>query len=265
MSKNIHITKMKIKIRLFILFFLASTSIHLFAQEKNLESKWIDSLQIDADFKDWKDTLQYYFKDQDIKYSVANDANYLYISIQIPNQAQQLKAIYSGFSITVNPDGKEKEGPTVVFPLPDVAALRAMNAKEDYEKTKDLRKAGLNMIRAIFVHGFKNIVEGKISLENSYGIKTAIKIDSANLLNYELAVSLNQLQVKQDTPFALNIRINEIKTSQYTDPGRFRGYGYPYYGRDPYGRNPYASRSRSGTLTKVAPGVWHIVKLAKNN
>src|SRR5690606_4980748 len=125
-----------------------------FAQEKDVESKWIDSIRIDADFKDWKDTLHYYFKDQDIKYSIANDAKYLYISVQIPNHTQQLKTIYSGFSITVNPDGKEKEGPTVVFPLPDNAALRAMNAKEEYEKIKDRRKAGLNMVRSIVVYGF---------------------------------------------------------------------------------------------------------------
>jgi len=257
---------MNIKIRLFILFFLGSIFQNVFAQEKNIESKWIDSLQIDADLKDWKDTLNYHFKDQDMKYSIANDEKYLYISIQISNQAQQLKAIYSGFSITVNPEGKEKEGPTVVFPIPDVAALRAMNAKEDYEKTKNRREAGLNMIRAIFVYGFKDIVDGKISLENNYGIKTAIKLDSASILNYEVAISLNQLKVKKDTPFALNLRINEIITRKYTDPGRSMGYyGYPYYGRDPYGRNPYSSRPRSGTLSKLAPGVWHNVTLAKDN
>src|SRR5690606_25275384 len=163
-------------------------------QEKNLDRTWIDSLEIDADLKDWKDTLNYYFEGQEMKYSIANVANDLYISIHIPNQAQQLKAIYSGFSVTANPEGKEREGSTVVFPLPDLAALRAMNAKEDYEKTKNRREAGLNMIRAIFVHGFKDIVDGKISLENSYGIKTAIKLDSTSMLNYELAISLKQLK-----------------------------------------------------------------------
>lgn len=258
-------TKMNIKLRLFCFFLSASVSLNSFAQEEPLKSKWINSLKIDGDIKDWGDTLKYYLKDQGFKYSIANDAEYLYVSIQVPNTVQQLKAIYSGFSITVNKGKKDKEGATVIFPIPDIAALRSMNAKEDYEKTKNRREAGLNMVRSIYVLGFKDIVNGQISLENSYGIKTAIKLDSADVLTYEAAIRLSQLQIDQDVPFALNLRINEIITSRYTDPGSMMGsYGNPYYGRSPYGRDPYGrSRPRSGITTKVMPGVWNLIELAK--
>jgi len=249
-----------------LLFLFALTSFNVIAQEKSIKSKWIDPIHIDGDIKDWEDTLAYYYQEQDMKYSVANDADYLYVSIQIPKKSQQLKAIYNGFSITINTDQKEKDGPTVVFPIPDIAALRSMNSKEDYEKQEDRRQAGLNMIRAIVVHGFKNIVDGKISLENSYGIKTAIKIDSADVLTYEAAISLKQLNINKGVPFALNLRINEIIMSRFTDSGNMMGsYGYPYYGRSPYGRDPYGrySRPRSGITSKTVPGVWHLVELAK--
>jgi len=252
------------KIKFLFILFLGCLTFPALAQQETPKSVWIDSIYIDGDFKDWKDTLHYSFEGQGMNYAIANDNDYLYISIQVPNQAQQLKAIYSGFSITVNLDAKEKPGPTVVFPIPDISALRAMNSKEDYEKTKDRRQTGLNMIRAIYVNGFKTIVDGKISMENNYGIKTAIKIDSTDALNYEAAIRLNQLNINKDEPFALNLRINEVTTSRFTDMGNMRGsYGYPYYGRDPYDPYGRGSSPRSGTVSKSAPGVWQILKLAK--
>jgi len=245
--------------------FLVFVSFSVSAQEESLKSKWISPIKIDGELTDWKDTLSYYYDKQDMKYSVANDGEYLYISIQIPNRIQQLKAINSGFSISVNTDLKEKDGPTVVFPIPDVAAVRAMNSNEDYEKKADRRQAGLDMVRAIYVHNFEGIVDGRISLQNHYGIKTAIKIDSADVLNYEAAISLKQLKIDKNKPFALNLRINEIILSRYTDPGSMMGsYGYPYYGRDRYYRDPYGRRpaGRSGTVAKAVPGVWHIIELS---
>src|SRR5690606_24606271 len=256
---------MKLKL---LSLFLVFGSLSVFAQEENIKSKWISPIEIDGELTDWKDTLAYYYDEQDMKYSVANDSEFLYISIQIPNKIQQLKAINSGFSISVNTDLKEKDGPTVIFPIPDIAAVRAMNSKEAYEKETNRRQAGLNMVRAIFVHGFEGIVNGRISLQNKYGIKTAIKIDSADRLNYEAAISLEQLKIDKTKPFALNLRINEIVLSRYTDPGSMMGsYGYPYYGRNRYYGDPYGRRSpgRSGTVAKAVPGVWHIVELSNSN
>src|SRR5690606_34021879 len=73
---------------------------------------WKEKLQIDADFSDWQeDSLQYFYEDQGLKYSIANDNEYLYVYIQVPHQMQQLKAIYNGFNITINTEAKEKPGP----------------------------------------------------------------------------------------------------------------------------------------------------------
>lgn len=244
--------------RFLIVFpFFVITSFSLYAQEQ-LTKK--DDLDIDADFTDWRDdSLQYHYEEQGLKYSISNDNNFLYVFIQVPDKGQQLKAIYNGFNITVNLDAKEKAGPSVIFPLPDLAALRAVNEESNEEKALDRRKYGLNTIRAIYVRGFEDVVDGMISIKNHYGIQTAIRIDSADVLNYEMAVSLDKLKIEADTPFAINLRINEIITTRFTDPGirRYR-YGYPYYGMDPYGR----SRPRSGISRKEVPGSWHIVTLA---
>lgn len=225
---------------------------------------WKKDITIDADFADWKeDSLSYFYEDQGLKYSISNDDNYLYVFVRVPHHGQQLKAIYNGFNITVNRNAKEKPGPSVIFPLPDRAALRAVNEESDPEKVINQRQFGLETVRAIYVRDFENIVDGMIAIKNTYGIHTSTRIDSADVLNYEMAIRLDQLNLKPDDAFAINLRINEIITTRYTDPGyrRYR-YGYPYYyGRDPYGR----SMPRSGISRKEVPGSWHVVTLANSN
>src|SRR5690606_38341006 len=128
--------------RFFLFVFLLSTSSGLFAQDKVTKSLWLERApEIDADLKEWGDSLQYYFEGQGMRYSLANDDEYLYVSIQVRNLPDQLKAIYSGFSISVNNEGKQRPGPTVIFPIPDPAARRSMDAKEEMQQTKDMRQA----------------------------------------------------------------------------------------------------------------------------
>ncbi len=238
-------------IRFIYIILLGFISLNVSAQEAP-KTIWADSIHIDGNLMDWENKTYYTFKDQDFSYSIANDADYLYVAIRIPNKVQQLKAIYNGISVTINLEAKEKSGPTVVFPIPDVAALRAMNSKEEYEKADNGLEAGLNLTRAISVHGFPSIIDGRISLENNYGIRTSAKIDSTDsTLNYEAAISIKQLNINKDTPFALNLRINDISHTRFVSRNR-----------DMYGR--YIGE-RSGITTKIEPGVWNILKLAKSN
>lgn len=238
-------------IRFIYILFLGFISLNTFAQEAP-KAAWADSIHIDGDLTDWGNKTYYTFKGQDFSYSIANDADYLYIAIRIPNKAQQLKAIYNGISVTTNSEAKEKAGPTVTFPMPDVAALRAMNSKEEYEKAENNREAGLNLTRALSISGFPTIIDGRISLENNYGIKASAKIDPTDdALNYEAAISLKQLNINKDAAFALNLRINDRSTVRFTNRSP-----------DLYGQYTGA---RSGVATKVEPGVWNILKLAKSN
>lgn len=249
--------------RLFLFVFLFTASLSLFAQDKVTKSLRMENTPvIDAQLEEWGDSLQYHFEAQGMRYSLANDDENLYIAIQVRNPADQLKAIYSGFTIMVNTEGKQRPGPSVIFPVPDRAALRSMDAKEEVRQTKDMRQAGLNMVRAIFVEGFDKIVDGPISMENLYGIRTAAKIDSAGMLNYEASIALKQLNLDKNNPFALNLRINETVSRRITEPGYNRAYGYPY-GRSRYGYGNYGTRSR--VVSKEAEGIWHHVELAADN
>lgn len=224
-----------------------------------IESKWAKQVDIDGDLSEWKDSLSYYFSDQDLRYSFSNDDKYLYIAIQVKSNEKQIQAAFNGFKVSIDPKGKKKEGPSLTFPLPDRAALRAL-ASQEFNKPEDLREAALQSIRAYYVQNFPSILDGPISLDNNYGIKAAVLIDSTNQLCYESAIRLDQLGLsKNQNDFTINIKINGLIRTQYTEPNAMRNQrGYPY------GYGIYDQRPSVITRNREEPGVWQHLKLATN-
>ena len=245
----------------FILSFLFPIFLPLKAQ-KNLvtESTWRTDIKVDGELSEWGDSLSHYFKEQDIYYSFANDGEYLYVAIRVENQDRQVQAVFNGFNIQVNSDGKKREGSMLIFPLPDRAALRALS-NEEFKENTNVRVGALSTVRAYFVKNYPTILNGPISLENNYGIQASVKIDSADHLCYESAIRLDQLKLKPTQgSFAINIKINGIIKTEVTayEPANS-------YRRNPYnygGYNPYANRSRTYIQNKEEPGIWQILQLA---
>src|SRR5690554_1928370 len=198
----------------FLLCFLFALSAQ--AQKMQpLESKWANQVDIDGDLSEWGDSLSYYFSDQDLKYSFSNDDTYLYIAILVKNHDKQIQVAFNGFKVSIDPNGKKKEGPSLSFPLPDRAALRAL-ASQEFDKPEDPRVAALQTIRAYYVRNFPSILDGPISLDNNYGIRAAVLIDSTDQLSYESAIRLDQLGLSNNqTDFTINIKINGLIHTQY--------------------------------------------------
>lgn len=243
----------------FFLFFVFAFSSAQAQKIQTLKSTWANKVDINGDLTEWGDSLAYYFNDQDLHYSFANDDTYLYVAIRVKNKDKQIQAVFNGFKISIGPDSKKKEAPSLTFPLPDRAALRALSNQE-FEKPEDLRKGAISTIRAYYVRGFSAILDGPVSLDNNYGIKAAVSIDSADYLCYESAIRLDQLNLpNQESGFPINLKINGLIRTQYnvTSPMRSRR-GSPY-GYDPYG---YDQRPRSVTRSREEPGVWQYLHLA---
>lgn len=233
------------------------------AQKKQAHSSiWNTNIDIDGNHNEWGDSLDYYYEKQDLHYSFANDDEFLYVAIKVKDKTQQIQATFNGFSVTINPENKKKEAIKVTFPVPDRAAIRALNSQE-FDKPTDVRKAALSAVRALYVDGFADILSGTISLDNNYGIKAKAQIDSTDHLIYECAIQLKQLNLlpKQQT-IAVNVKINGLIKTQYTayDNNRYNRnpYGYGYGGYNPYGR-----QGRTVIGSKEEPGVWQDVKLAQ--
>jgi hypothetical protein len=228
---------------------------------ESLESNWANKIQIDGHLDEWGDSLAHYFAPQDLRYSFSNDNKYLYVAIQVKNKDKQIQAAFNGFNVQIKSDRKKKEGSSFSFPMPERAAFRALSDQE-FSTSKDPVEMALNSVRAYYVHGFPSILDGQISLDNTYGIRATALIDSAGNLCYESAIPLDRLNLSDNKrAFAINLKINGLIRTQYTDSGpmgnlRNSPYGYGGYGND------YNQRPRTVIRDREEPGIWQYLNLA---
>lgn len=218
-------------------------------------------IKVDGDLADWGDSLRYRYEKQLLQYEIANDDENVYIAMRVMDSSSQMQALHQGFNLIINKEGKKKEGMEITFPIPDRESLRALATKDSEEKPSDVRKAVLDAARAIYVRGLVDVVDGGISLENSYEIKTAVKIDT-NAVSYEAAIPFERLGISTEDhlELAFNVKINGVIMRTVgggpIPMGRYRGYGY----RDPYG---YYGNQPTRKEARKESGQWLLLKLAK--
>ncbi|QNL50911.1 hypothetical protein H8S90_04800 [Olivibacter sp. SDN3] len=268
-SKKARSEKMKMVNRIVALIFFTLCFIAVWGQKiKSVTPSQLDyrsSVQVDGDLSDWGDSLRFIYDKQLLQYEIANDDHNLYVAMRVRDGAQQMQALHQGFNFMINKEGKKKEGAAVTFPIPDRESLRSLAAKEEEEKPEDMRTGILSTVRAIYVSGLDDVVDGPISLENNYGIKTAVAIDSSDAICYEAVIPLQRLGIDHtiENKLAFNLKINGIvmrtvgggmPANRYN---RYGGYGYGY----PYGYGAQLSRKEA----RQEPGVWVVLPLAKPN
>ncbi len=227
--------------------------------------KWITGLKIDGRLDDWKDSLEYVYKNQHLQYSVGNDEENLYIAMRVPDMDKQMQALTQGFSFMINTSGKKRDGPAIVFPIPDRETLRAVMSPENESRPEDMRKGLMQAVRAVYVLRFDDMVDGQVSRENQFGIQAEVTLDSTNALCFEAAVPLHRLRIDAGYTgnLAMNVKINGLimpsrSSSGLYPTGRlgypYGGYGYGY----PYG---YGYGQPTRNQPRQEPGVWIIDKL----
>ena len=218
-------------------------SIELSAQ-KNPVSQNIfitEAIEIDADLKDWGDSLKNYNPVTKLNYEIGNDKQNLYLAVKTADQATIRKILSFGFSFSVNTEGKKKLGPTVTFPVIDhIAVRRALSEnKTAVQKGNEskINNVVLSKIKGIQVTGFKSLLDGDIALKNEYGVQAAATIDEQNSFVMELTIPLRLLELSADSKnvLAYNLKANGlqrtvIQQSPMRGLGRYGGYGYWNYG-----------------------------------
>lgn len=233
--------------------------------DEQINSKWAaDSLKIDGELADWKDSLSFYNEDTRFAFSVSNNNQTLFIAVK-SQDSKNLGRIFSrGISFSFNTEGKKKAISTIVFPVIERGGQANRPAKAPTAaQIKDLQKKMLSDIKRFNVYGFPDVRDGAISIQNTYGISAAATFDSQENLVIEIAVPLRLLGVTTDhQPIACLFEINGIKAPRATyDPNRDTRntrYGYPTrdYG---YERLPRYNRINEPT------GFWVKTTLAKTS
>lgn len=242
---------------------LLAFSTELQAQRKAVQENgltWADAVVVDGDLADWGDTLLNEYASQGLQYQIKNDGTHVYVAMRVQDMDRQMQVLSQGFSFMVNTEGRKRPGPTVVYPIADRLSFRSIMSADNEDRPDDMRKGGLQAIRAIYVLRFDDILDGQISLDNQYGIQAEALIDSTDALCFEAKIPLRRLgiSIDQNQRLAFNVKINGMiapRGNTNTRPmGRGGYYGYPYsYGG--YGRNTPAR-------PREEPGTWLLSTLA---
>jgi len=223
------------------------------------ELRYKRNISVDGELSDWDDTLHYQYEKQRLQYEIANDDAHIYVAMRVVDIDAQMQALHQGFSIGINKEGKKKEAASLSFPVPDRESLRSLMAKDNDQRPADMRLGLLKAVRAFYVYGLVDVVDGPISLDNDYGIRAVVAIDSTDALCYEAVIPLSHLGIDPETVenVAFNVKINGtmLRTVGGAAPmgNRYGGYGYP----SAYGRQPLRKEAQQ------EPGLWFILPLAK--
>lgn len=197
------------------------------------------NVKADGKLTEWNDTFQAYNKSTLVYYTLANDANNLYLAIKCSSQLASAKIIAGGITLLVNPAGKksEKDAASITFPTANVSnaynllstikpvgASGGMTADDSLE-IKGLQKKAIAAAKEIKVSGVKDISQPTVSIYNDHGIKAGLNYDAKGNLTYELAVPLKYLNLTDGTPFAYSIKVNGIQTNNQPTAPSLGGVG----------------------------------------
>lgn len=210
-----------------------------------ITSIWADKpILIDGMLNDWNDSLSLYNDAAKLYYNIANDDENIYLAIKNGSRESLTRILARGISFSANIESNKKTPTMVTFPVLDRTPGKKRNETEQPEP-EEIQKRILERIKEIRVDGFKEIIDGGISLYNTYGIKAAAAFDSKNNLVQEIAIPLRLLGIEtgRTEPVTYSIRINGFQgpaAAQQRDMNEFDDmyggrYGGRYNGR--YGRN----------------------------
>lgn len=234
---------MKRALFLLLLFALAG---NVNAQKKG-EVRQNDYLQndinVDGKLTEWTDSLKNFDARAKMHYVVGNNDSVLYLAVKTSDPLSIRKILIHGFSFMVNKETRKKVAPAVIFPYVDRTNFGANRPRPTGTPVK-MNQQVLAQAKGVVTSGFKDIIDGNVSLQNEYGIKAASTIDDKNVFRYELAIPLNQLELGKDSKNILtySFRINGIERTviQRGIGSRLGSYGYGPYGSYPYGSDTYA-------------------------
>ena len=238
-----------------------STTAQVIKNDDMIVNHWAQKpIDIDGQLKDWNDSLQYFNEDTQFAFNILNDDKTLYLAIKSKNKQNLNRILARGISFSVNNAGKKKLGSTVIFPVMERSSVPAKPVKGQ-PNTKETQANILSRIQRINVTGFPEILDGSISLSNTYGISAATSFNSEDDLVVEIALPLHLLGITNNhESIALLIEINGIKQPRNVyNPNRDARSGmYGYPSRDyRYDRSPVINKQNAAT------GFWIKSTLAK--
>jgi hypothetical protein len=178
------------------------------------------TIKVDGKPTEWKSQFQAYNKATEIFYTISNDNDKLYLTVQATDLNIVNKIICAGITLTINGSGKMKDqgGAAITFPMLQIershyvqgAPPINLDTPEGYTVdsfTVVLNREITSRLTDIRVTGIKEIPTSLISIYNLEGIKAAALMDNQSRMTYELAIPLKYLGVSGDEQKSISYNI----------------------------------------------------------
>jgi hypothetical protein len=175
-------------------------------------------IKVDGKPTEWNNSFQALNHATGIYYTIANDAENLYLVVQGTDAHTVEKIISGGVTFTIKNLGKKSNDipVAITFPFilpkdrfPIVRQIKQKNEDTPFNQD-ELNKQLTTAEKEIDVRGIKEIQDTIISVYNDAGIIAATRVDNKKVLTYELSIPLKYLQQSIDntSKFNYNIRLN---------------------------------------------------------
>ncbi|WP_026897510.1 hypothetical protein [Daejeonella oryzae] len=201
-----------------LLFAALTISFNAYSQKKSDEvfiSKWAsNNLEVDGKLNDWPEKLNFN-ETTKLFYTISSNEKLIFVALKNAAPQELAKIFKYGISFSVNTEGKKKAETGITFPIAQPRTVRPNPSKisdttSSGIEMKRMREEMLARVTSIKINGFKDIMDGSISLYNTYGIKAAATFNEQNELQIELAIPLSSLGIDQNfkDPIYYNIKVN---------------------------------------------------------
>lgn len=189
------------------------------------------NVKIDGKADEWNNIFKLHNKSTNIYCTVANNSEFLYLTVQATDPLIMKKIIGGGVTFTICASGHRNDKNPLSITFPIISATSQSSISADINeltsikkcKNKDSLTSVLN--RKIFlsdktigIKGIQAINDTLISIYNNVGLKAAARVNDKNALTYELLIPFKLLNLSSDREqsIAYNIMLNgssSIKSS----------------------------------------------------
>ena len=191
------------------------------------------NIKVDGKTTEWGNKFQAYNKNTSVFYTIANDADNLYLAVKASDQIIIDKILSGGIALTISSvDSKTLSPISIISPIlprpargPIVVKIRDTGVLTNGD-VAELNKALTANFKEITVSGIAAISQQSISIYNDYSIKASALVDITKAINYELTIPIKYLSslVSGAGTFNYNIRLSGEKINTSTTVVVVNGY-----------------------------------------
>lgn len=182
------------------------------------------NIKTDGQATEWDNKFQAYNSATDVAYTLSNDNDNLYLTIQAKYRDVVDKIIRGGITLTINHTLQKRDDKhlSITYPvLRDMDMFLVTNklaqksneykdAKGAAIKVDDMNELLQSKDKLINVAGIETITDPSISVYNTDGIKAASKFDANLAYTCEVAIPLKYLALPNNAgSFSYQIKVNE--------------------------------------------------------